>query len=105
MPDVDLNSCDTIALPPEMKPSRQDTMEQGPSLLENFGGKILCDMHVSMLFCISHKCNIFSVAMMTSPCSLNRSTTFLENWQNGRQITKMIYFGPSAPKPQDSDSH
>ena len=38
---------------------------QGPSLLKNIGG-------TNLIVCVS----------MTSPCSLNRSTTFLQNWPN-----------------------
>jgi len=33
----------------------------------------------------------------TSPCSIDRSTTFLQNWQNGRQIMEMMYFGDHGP--------
>jgi len=51
-----------------------------------WGGK-LC------IICISYKYNFIVCVSMTSPCSLNRSTTFL-------QIMEIIYFedhGPSAP--------
>ena len=36
---------------------------------------------------------------MMSPCSLNRSVPFLENWQNGRQVMEMVYLGTIAQPP------
>jgi len=47
---------------------------------------------ICLFLCISHKYNNIVCVSITSPCSLNRITTFL-NWQNARQIIEMIYFG------------
>ena len=48
-------------------------LQQGQSLLTNFGG-------TNLIVCVS----------MTSPCSFNHSTTFLQNWPNWGHILELI---------------
>jgi len=36
---------------------------------------------------------------MTSPCSLNRSTAFVYNWQKGEHSVEVIYFGDHGQVP------
>ena len=70
-------------------------LQQGPSLLQNFGGDKLCVIWMLLCYCAYNTIyNIIVCVPMTSPCSLSRSTTFfakLANWEAkcGNDIFKL----------------
>jgi len=44
------------------------------------------------------------IVSVTSPCSLNRSTTFLWKWQDGGPM-EIIYFGDHGPSASPCYAH
>jgi len=76
-----------------MQTAQTLSLAAGTEFARKLWGNKLCV--ICMLLCILHECNTLGCVLMTSPCSLNRCTTFCKIGK----IMEIIFFETMTQLP------